>query len=696
MLDDALKDAIRDAYQTLTDNLGLKPRLGQRQMIAEVANALGDPELAAPIAVVEAGTGTGKTIAYTVAALPAARARGKHLVIATATVALQSQLIDKDLPDIQRHSGLTFSVQLAKGRGRYVCLHKLDQQLAGRGQAPALIPLYPDEVAALDVDAAVPQFEAMLDALASRDWDGDLDHWPASLDPQVRRAVTTDAVQCLGRHCPHIANCSFFAARDGLAEAEVIVTNHDLVLSDLKLGGGAILPPPEDCLYVFDEGHQLPDKCLNQFTRIARIGSTQQALRDSAGWLARDAHLIADHADGGTLVPALDAALVDLDQLLGEVGDTVFDLLEALPAPASEYRFPLGIAPDDLVTRAGDLAVRWDTQLGLATRLEAGLERAVEEADVSLRDRLEAALVNATALRARAEGQMALWRAYAEATALDEASPWARWVRHFGSADSVELLASPVLAADLLREHLWSRAAGAVVTSATLAALGNFDRFRERAGVPADSRFKQVVSPFDSQRAVFHVPAMAVEPGDADAHTAEVSARLPALLAGHRGALVLFSSRRQMLAVADAVAKQLDHELLVQDALSKGALLARHRDNVDADRASVIFGLASFAEGIDLPGAYCSHVVIAKLPFAVPDDPREAALAELVERGGGNAFMAISVPDAALKLTQACGRLLRTEADSGQITLLDTRITRRRYGRAILDSLPRYTFRLEG
>ena len=213
---------------------------------------------------VEAGTGTGKPIAYLVSALPVARARGKKLVLASATVALQEQLLFRDLPDVMRHSGLTFDAVLAKGRGRYVCLLKLDHQLSDQGADP-LIPLYPDEFLGAGEELAGPILEEMIQALGDGSWGGDLDAWPEQLSPSVRRLITTDQSQCTGRRCPHIAQCSFFRAREGLEEADVIVTNHDLVLSDLRLGGGVILPAPEDSLYVFDEGHQLHAKCLNQF-----------------------------------------------------------------------------------------------------------------------------------------------------------------------------------------------------------------------------------------------------------------------------------------------------------------------------------------------------------------------------------------------------------------------------------------------
>ena len=272
MIEEMLQDNIRTAYQHLTDALELKPRWGQRQMIAEVANALGDPEAETPIAVVEAGTGTGKTIAYLVATLPIARARGKRVVVASATVALQEQLLLRDLPDLMRHSGLEFQAALAKGRGRYVCLLKLDHQLSGSDSEP-LIPLYPDEFATPDYQEISPILEDMLAALTAGRWDGDFDNWPGGLEAATKRVVSTDQNQCTGRRCPHVGQCAFFKAREGLEEADIVITNHDLVLSDLRLGGGVILPDPEDSLYIFDEGHQLPAKCLNHFALRFHAGS---------------------------------------------------------------------------------------------------------------------------------------------------------------------------------------------------------------------------------------------------------------------------------------------------------------------------------------------------------------------------------------------------------------------------------------
>ena len=227
MLSEELKQSIRDAYARLIEAKSLSPRWGQRQMIAEIANTLaridaGDPALT-PHCVIEAGTGTGKTIAYAVAAIPVARSLGKTLVISTATIALQEQLVNKDLPDIRRHSGLQFDFVLAKGRRRYVCLSKLDRLIAAGGQEDAIIPLYPDEFGPASTGESLPVYTEMLTALSRGEWDGDRDNWPAEVVEAVWFGATTDHSQCSGRRCPNVGQCSFFRARDALQNADVIV-----------------------------------------------------------------------------------------------------------------------------------------------------------------------------------------------------------------------------------------------------------------------------------------------------------------------------------------------------------------------------------------------------------------------------------------------------------------------------------------
>jgi ATP-dependent DNA helicase DinG len=229
-----------------------------------------------------------------------------------------------------------------------------------------------------------------------------------------------------------------------------------------------------------------------------------------------------------------------------------------------------------------------------------------------------------------------------------------------------------------------------VVTSATLSALGRFDRFMMRAGTSASHHYNVMPSPFDFSRATLQVPSMAVEANKAADHTESMIQYLPDILQINEGSLVLFASRKQMLDVFNGLPSIWQNVILMQGDHSKQAMLVEHKKAIDAEKTSVLFGLASFSEGVDLPGDYCRHVVIAKIPFSVPDDPVEASLAEWVESRGGNAFMEISVPDASIKLVQSCGRLLRSESDSGLITIFDKRLITKRYGKALINALPPY------
>ena len=701
MLSDELKDSIRDAYGAIMERKSLSPRWGQRQMIAEIANTLshipppgetGDGQPS--VCVIEAGTGTGKTIAYAVAAIPLAQARGKRLVVATATIALQEQFVNKDLPDIRESSGLDFSFTLAKGRRRYVCLSKLDRLMAeGQGDS-GLLPLYPDDIGAPRAAEAMPVYDAMLDALGRGQWDGDRDNWPDNIPEDVWYGVTTDHSQCTGRRCPNISQCSFYRARDELQSADIIVTNHDLTLSDLALGGGAILSPPEESIYVFDEGHHLPDKALSHFASFCRLHTTIQWLQDSKKLLAQAAPVLA----------GLDNLQRPLQTLPGEMDEAVSSLQVAEQVVAGlfdesdvdhsrddqQLRFEHGLVPASLIPVAAALTARFQALAGGLSRMENLLEEALEDDFAGLdKADIETWHINVGGMLGRAENALALWQEYA-VSGEGETPPKARWITLLDSGGQYgfDLRCSPVLAADILQECLWSRAAGVVVTSATITALNSFERFILHAGAPREANYKVVASPFDYANATFTVPPMDCDPGDAQAHTDALIRQLPRILDRGEGSLVLFSSRRQMLEVYQGLSGELGERILMQGDYSKQEILRRHRDMIDSGEGSIIFGLASFAEGVDLPGDYCRHVVIAKIPFAVPDSPLEAALAEWVEAQGRNAFMEISVPDAALRLVQASGRLLRTEQDTGRVTLMDRRLLTRRYGRAILDSLP--------
>ena len=703
MLSEEAKEEIREAYNAIVEAKSLTPRWGQRQMIAEIANTLAripaPGESASPepaVCVIEAGTGTGKTIAYAVSAIPMARRLDKRLVVATATIALQEQFVHKDLPDIRQSSGLNFSFALAKGRRRYVCLSKLDRFLVQEQGQSDMLALYPDEMDAPTSADALPVYNAMLDALGRGEWDGDRDNWPQSVPEDVWFGVTTDHSQCSGRRCPNISACSFYRARDALQSADIIVTNHDLALSDLALGGGAILSAPEDSIYVFDEGHHLPDKALSHFASFCRLHTTIAWLQESQKACAQAAAALGEVDGAQALLEKLPGQMEEAIGGLQVAEQTVSSLfdepVEDGGRDTQQRRFPHGVVPPALVPVATSLSSNFDRLVSSLSRLETLLDEAMDEQYAGVdKSEIETWHINVGGMLSRAEGALALWREYAADTE-DENPPKARWMTLLtaGGQFGFELRCSPVLASDILADCLWTRAAGVIVTSATITALNSFERFKLHSGAPEGAVYKAVASPFNYASATFNVPSMDCEPGDAPAHTAAIIEMLPTLVDPTEGTLVLFSSRNQMFEVFQGLSGRLSEPILMQGDYSKQEIILRHREAIDAGRGSTIFGLASFAEGVDLPGDYCRHVVIAKIPFAVPDSPLEAALAEWVEAQGRNAFMEISVPDAALRLVQASGRLLRTEQDTGRVTLLDRRVVTKRYGRAILDSLPAF------
>ena len=697
MLDDEIKKEIQTAYSALLDAKAYKARSCQKQMIADIANTLGSIEVDENdertsednICVVEAGTGTGKTIAYAISALPIAKSLGKRLVISTATIALQEQIVLVDLPDLKKHSGLNFSFALAKGRRRYLCLSRLDEVLeASNASSPNQSLAFLDEGMIVADEAHQALFETMLVKLGRGEWDGDKDNWSEEIEYSAWSQVSTDHVQCTGRQCSHFENCFFYKARESIHRVDCIVTNHDLVMSDIMMGGGAVLPAPEDTIYIFDEGHHLPDKAINHFASFLQVRSSQSWLEQIPSTLSQLSNELGEIGGLPRSLPQFESASVDLVALLEDAVHLFDPLREEAEGDDMDVRFrfiegrvePAHRELSEVLLKA---TLRLESQLSV---LQSSIEDALIESEPSEQDQLEHWLPIVSSMTARTEGNAKLWREYATKDDMNEA-PKARWI-NFREGDELNLHASPIDVHHRLYELLWSRCFGAVITSATLAVGPDFSRFRQRIGISEDNHFRALLSPFRYQeKAVLNIPKMLVDPRQADEHNDAVAGMLPTLIGSTQGSLILFASWRQMFRVRDALPSEFVERVLSQGDLSKSEIISQHKKTIDAGGASIIFGLASFAEGIDLPGAYCEHVVIVKIPFAVPNDPVGATMSEWIEAKGGNSFQEIMIPDAALRLVQACGRLLRTETDTGKVSILDRRLVTQRYGSILINAL---------
>ncbi|OFO26194.1 ATP-dependent DNA helicase DinG [Neisseria sp. HMSC056A03] len=710
MLTDLEKNAIRDHYQNIGKNLpGFRPRASQREMIAAIANAFSrtltrEEGEEAPkregesIAVIEGPTGVGKSLAYLLAGGIMAQTRGKRLIVSSATVALQEQLVDRDLPFLVEKSGLELTFALAKGRGRYLCPYKL-YQLTQNNAQQNLLGFEATEV----LWDSKPKSEELnllrdiADEFSARRFNGDRDAWPEKIDDAIWLKVTNDRHGCLKSACPNRAECPFYLARDVLETVDVVVANHDLLLADISMGGGVILPAPENSFYCIDEAHHLPKKALSRF-------AAEHSWNIAVWMLEKLPQLtgkIAALTDKAELANLADEAATSL---LDSLHEWQFHLAEepSLSLGSSEndrrkhneptWLWEDGKIPEGLETTVSNTAIAARSLLkhvvGLNDALSAA--RREKEQDGALLDRLTSEF---GLFIARIEQISAVWDLLSTVP-IEGEEPLAKWItRRADDKNDYIFNASPISSASHLANSLWRRAAGAVLTSATLQSLGSFNLILRQTGLLwlPETTTLALESPFNfDTQGELYIPPVHASPKDPDAHTAAIVEWLPKLVSPVEaiGTLVLFSSRKQMQDVALRLPDEYLPLLLVQGELPKAVLLQRHHQAIAEGKASIIFGLDSFAEGLDLPGTACVQVIIAKLPFAMPDNPIEKTQNRWIEQRGGNPFIEITVPEASIKLIQAVGRLIRTEQDYGRVTILDNRVKTQRYGQQLLACLP--------
>ncbi len=612
-------------------------RAEQRQMAGAVARALDDER---PL-IVEAGTGTGKTLAYLIPAL----ASGKRVVVSTGTRALQDQIARHDVPLLRSILARPFSAVVLKGVANYACRRKL---------------------AAL---AALPGTDAETSVAALLDWaehteTGDRAEveWLAEAAPLWAEATTTPDAR-IGPRCPYFERCFVTAARRLAEQAQLILVNHHLYFADRALRSshpGAKVLPDHDAV-IFDEAHQLEDVATEHFG--ARISTPKLAE------LVRDAHASLARAPLWTGRPAADAI-----HAVERAGIGLFARVRAAlaDAPRSLDRVPL---PPGLF----DHADRREAWFRLDTALEdlARIAEAEGEPPPDAEPDAEAgARAQLGGLARRARELRDVLAAIAEQRQRNHVY-WGE-VRPSGTF----LTASPIDVADLVRRHIVTAGPTPIFTSATLAAAGDFGYVRGRLGLD-DAAELIVASPFDYERqALLYVPRdlPPAEGGFSD----EAAARTRELLAITGGrAFLLFTSHRALREAAARLA-DLPYPRLVQGDAPRAVLVDRFR----ATPGAVLLGTGSFWEGVDVPGDALSLVVIDKLPFAPHTDPLIAARMAAAAEAGADPFAAIQLPAAAIALKQGFGRLIRRRDDRGVVAVLDGRIVVRGYGRVFLDTLP--------
>ena len=684
MLSDSLKKEIRTNYDLITQALPqFKARKAQNYLVAEIAKVLaGNYDKKRRILVAEAGTGIGKSLAYILAGLPVALRLNKKLVISTATVTLQEQLTTKDLPFFLQHSDYKFTFTLAKGRQRYCCEHKLLSNTNTESQQDLLFTEKPQ---AGDAELLTDLKNAYLDGK----WDGDQDSWPTPIPRRIWQQIVSDKHSCKKALANH-RQCPFHRARDNINKADVVVVNHALLLADLELGGGIILPEPDACFYVLDEAHHLP--------KISRdFSSANVNIKTSQEWLKKikqvSTHINRVVHRQTTITPGINM-LESANEMVNDL-KTIELYFRNNPLnynKSNQYRFPMGEVPQPIVNALISLKEETKKCLSAVNKLANITSEELKDANIKLND-AEPILIETGFYIQRLENLAALWKMLLKERTSTQA-PIAAWVNN--ENDGFTLCASPLEVGGLLEYMLWSQAAGIILCSATLTSLNSFEYFMRQSGLRSHdgTQYLRLKSPFDYPSVPLNIANMKCDPTESGFDD-ELVDSIRERIEDKAGNLVLFASYWQMNLVADKLRRQFGKALLVQGETSRTKMITMHKRNRDQGNTSIVLGTGSLAEGLDLPGHYLTNLIITKLPFAVPDSPVEEAHAEWITSKGGNPFMQITIPEASKKLIQSCGRLIRKETDTGKITLLDKRVITKRYGKSLIDALPPFALNIE-
>lgn len=670
---------------------GYEDRPGQREMLRAVAHRFND----GGVGVVEAGTGTGKSLAYLLPAARWAQDNRERTVVSTNTINLQEQLAGKDLPLVRNILGDDVRWALVKGRGNYVSIRRAF--LAAEGQASLF-----EEDRSAEVKALLEWIDATEDGSLS-----DLSSQPSE---ELWEEVRSDADVCLRARCPHFQRCFYQQARRNAATADLLVVNHHLLFTDLAVrratqnySQAAVLPAYKRL--ILDEAHNVEDAATEHLgaavTRRGMYRTLSRLERKGRGILAALHDAVGEADAAQELRERLEAKVRPAHKRAHAAVENFVGVMEGF-VDASDATARLGPTGIGEPAEREEVAERLRAVLAELGTLERELAelRARLELDEGLAERVQGRLLDLRAVERRLGAMSAALRLVLAPG--DDADAYVRWLERRGQGRRMNLsmAAAPIELGPVLRESLFTKMEATVLTSATLATSRSFDFLRERLGLassdldhldrPLEVEERQVPSPFDYESQTLlavptDLPAAEVG-GDAfQQATARVVEEMAQLSDG--GLFVLFTSHAALRRVGELLRAQgVDARwpLFVHGEEDRHRLLAGF---VDAARG-ILLGTASFWEGVDVPGDPLRGLILQKLPFRVPTEPITAARMEAIERLGGSSFHRFMLPHAALRLKQGFGRLVRSRTDRGAVLVLDDRLVTRRYGRYLRDSLP--------
>ena len=622
--------------------------------------------------IVEAGTGTGKTLAYLVPAIAAACGSGARVVISTGTKNLQEQLMDKDIPFLQETLPAKFRAAVMKGRNNYACLHRIKRA---------------ESTPVLDGLDQIDQFDEVFRWSTTTETGdrAELSNLPENLP--FWRHIDARSDTCLGQKCPDFEPCFVTKMRQRAIDADIVVVNHHLFFADLALRNGAygsVLP--DYAAVILDEAHQIEDVASEYFGIGVSNYQIDDLLYDVGGLrlennevereLARISARVQRFADTFWVSFKEGRGLEGRFALVAGRGGSpmvegVFDHDDAQAGMPASRPQDAG-APDAGAPDAGAPHNALDNALYRLETTLAILKDPPPDAENILRRVRELRFSLNFLIKA-------------------DDKQFVYWIERRGRG--VFLRASPIDVSGLLQDRLFAKVPTVILTSATLSSAGNFNFIRERLGLDeAEEMIAESIFDFENQ-AVLYLPPSMPDPRSPQWARAAADEVIKVVNATEGRAFVLSTSNAGMNDLYERVASQIDYPCFVQGSTSKGALLRKFRETANA----VLFATASFWQGVDVRGEQLSCVIIDKLPFAVPTDPVVAARQRHIEEMGGSSFYEYSVPQAVISLKQGLGRLIRSTSDRGVLAVLDPRLRTKVYGQQFLKSLPpcRITSRID-
>ena len=681
---------VNSIFNRLKAGSGLVSRPTQITLAQEIKEGI----LTKSVTCIEAPTGTGKTLGYLAGAIEAqhrlqyAPENGKSqlipIVIATATVGLQDQIIRYDIPRLVKIGVLDpRKVAIAKGRNRYFCprtAQALEEKSAADSQMDML-----DATKGLVAEAGQVIALDMLKKWRTQQWDGDKDSWGGKAPNCWEANCAANVDTCVMKSCEHYAACPYMQSRAKIAQATLVIANHDLVISDLMRrnedAATGVLPFKEYALIV-DEAHHFPEKALA--TRKAEITLSQ------LDWLEE----LPEYALAILKIPRI-AQIIDksLETSSASLQEDALVLKKRLQALGARLTPSIKTSEDSVISwGCADVPVYLQEEVESLSPQAHTLAQTLKLVAKVLSEHAQSATGSEKGLSILRLAQTHKYQNLAKKLSagmfnFSSRDVLVRWAMQ--SNTGATLYAQPMEGKEVLETILWGRGVSISMVSATLQISGSFDRFAEKSGLPSGAKTLALPPVFDYSQGYLHTPLMQTSPADKD-HPRELVYKLERLFEANpvKGVLVLFNSRKSMELTARTVNSSLQGELLVQGAAPIAELVAKHKERILAGYRSILFGLDSMAEGLDLPDVFCEQVVITRLPFGAAADPVELARKDAL---GPLWFSHSYLSDMITKFIQCCGRLIRRETDQGVITVLDNRLTTKRYRHTVLAALPAFS-----